>query len=83
MGRTISVISDGMGTGGRAAVDGNMAVGILTKLVKAGLSLDCSLNIVNSALIIKSDEESLLWMSVKGSICGWKQRVQDSGLCLL
>ena len=64
MGRMISVISDGMGTGGRAAVDGNMAVGILTKLVKAGLSLDCSLNIVNSALIVKSDEESLATLDV-------------------
>ena len=64
MGRFISVISDGMGTGGRAAVDGNMATGILTKLVKAGLSLDCSLNIVNSALIIKSDEESLATLDV-------------------
>lgn len=64
MGRIVSIISDGMGTGGRAAVDGNMAAGILTKLIKAGLSFDCSLNIVNSALMVKSGDESLATLDV-------------------
>lgn len=59
MGSTVAMISDGMGTGGRAAVDGNMATSILTKLCKAGLSYDCSLAVVNSSLMVKSEDESL------------------------
>ena len=58
-GSTVAVLSDGMGTGGRAAVDSNMAVSIMTKLCKAGLSYDCSLAVVNASLMIKSEEESL------------------------
>ena len=51
-------ISDGMGTGGRAAVDGAMASNIMGILVKAGLGFDCALKIVNSAMQVKSGEES-------------------------
>ena len=58
-GKFIAVISDGMGTGGRAAVDSNMTVSILSKLLKAGLSEECALSVVNSALMIKSEDESL------------------------
>lgn len=58
-GQFVALISDGMGTGGRAAVDSNMTVSILTKLLKAGLSEDCSLQVVNSALMVKSEDESL------------------------
>ncbi len=58
-GRFVALISDGMGTGGRAAVDSNMTVSILTRLLKAGLSEDCALSVVNSALMIKSEDESL------------------------
>lgn len=63
-GSTVAVISDGMGTGGRAAVDGNMAVSIMTKLCKAGLSYDCALQVVNSALMVKSEDESLATLDV-------------------
>lgn len=58
-GSMIALISDGMGTGGVAAVDSNMTSSIMTKLCKAGLSYDCSLQVVNSALMVKSEEESL------------------------
>lgn len=64
MGHFVAVISDGMGTGGRAAVDGAMAAGILAKLAKAGLSFDCALRIVNSALAVKSGDESLATLDV-------------------
>ncbi|MBQ3928517.1 MAG: SpoIIE family protein phosphatase [Clostridia bacterium] len=64
MGRMITVLSDGMGTGGRAAVDGGMAVSIMSKLIKAGLGFDCSLKVVNSALLVKSDDESLATLDV-------------------
>ena len=63
-GRVISVLSDGMGTGGRAAVDGGMAASIMSKLIKAGLGFDCSLKVVNSALLVKSEDESLATLDV-------------------
>lgn len=64
MGRMITVLSDGMGTGGRAAVDGGMTVSIMSKLIKAGLGFDCSLKVVNSALLVKSGDESLATLDV-------------------
>ena len=63
-GRMTAVLSDGMGTGGRAAVDGGMAVSIFSKLIKAGLGFDCALKVVNSALLIKSEDESLATLDV-------------------
>lgn len=64
LGSMVAIISDGMGTGGRAAVDGNMAVSIMTKLCKAGLSYDCALQVVNSALMVKSEDESLATLDI-------------------
>lgn len=63
-GRAIMVISDGMGSGGRAAVDGAMAVGLLSRLVKAGFGFDCSLKVINSALLVKSGDESLATLDI-------------------
>lgn len=64
MGGMVAVISDGMGSGGAAAVDSNMAVAVLKKLLKAGLSYDCALSVVNSSLMIKSEEESMATLDV-------------------
>ena len=55
----IFIISDGMGKGGRAALDGAMGAGLLSKLLSAGFGFDSSLKVVNSALLVKSSEESL------------------------
>ena len=63
-GNFVALISDGMGTGGRAAVDSMMAVNLMEKLVKSGLSFDCALNMTNSALMVKSEEESLATVDV-------------------
>lgn len=63
-GRQIAIVSDGMGTGGRAAVDGAMACGIMSRLVKAGIGFDSALKIVNSALLVKSGDESLSTLDV-------------------
>ncbi len=63
-GKTYAVVCDGMGTGGRAAVDGNMAVSVMGRLLRSGLSADSSLQIVNSALMIKSEDESLSTLDV-------------------
>ena len=53
------VLSDGMGSGTAAAVDANMTVSLITKLIDAGVSYTAALKIVNSALLVKSGEESL------------------------
>ena len=63
-GRFVSVISDGMGTGGRAAVDASMAVSIMSKLLKVGFGYDCALSVANSALMVKSQDESLATVDV-------------------
>ena len=63
-GNMIAVISDGMGTGGRAAVDSNMAVSILKKLIEAGLSFDSALSVINASLMVKSEDESLATLDV-------------------
>ena len=58
------VLSDGMGSGGRAAVDGAMASGLMMRLIKAGFSYDSSLSILNSAMLFKSTDESLATVDV-------------------
>ena len=63
-GRQILVISDGMGTGARAAVDGAMASGLLARLIKAGFGFDCALKVVNSSLLVKSSDESLATLDI-------------------
>ncbi len=63
-GRFVVIVSDGMGKGGRAAVDGVMASGLMARLLKAGFSPDSALKIVNSAMLYKSTDESLATIDV-------------------
>ena len=58
-GHSILIISDGMGRGNRAALDGAMGAGLLSRLLSAGFGFDSALKVVNSALLVKSNEESL------------------------
>ena len=53
------IISDGMGTGGRAAVDSAMSAEYFKKLIKNGFSEDVALKIVNDCMLVKSSYESL------------------------
>lgn len=81
-GSTVAILSDGMGTGGRAAVDSNMAVSIMTRLCKAGLSYDCSLSVVNSSLMIKSEEESLATLDLLDfNLFTGRARLMKAGAC--
>ena len=81
-GSTVALISDGMGCGGRAAVDSNMAVSIMTRLCKAGLSFDCALAVVNASLMIKSEEESLATMDmVSFNLFTGKAGLMKAGAC--
>lgn len=63
-GRSILIISDGMGKGSRAALDGAMGAGLLAKLINAGFGFDSSLKVVNSALLVKSNDESLATLDI-------------------
>lgn len=63
-GRAYMVLSDGMGSGGRAAVDGAMASGLMTRLLKAGFGYESALSILNSAMLFKSTDESLATVDV-------------------
>ena len=59
MGQTMIVLSDGMGSGGRAAIDGAMTAELMTRLIKAGFAFENALDIVNNALRCREGEESL------------------------
>ncbi len=81
-GSTVAIVSDGMGTGGRAAVDSNMAVSIMTKLLKAGLSYDCALAVVNASLMIKSEDETLATLDVLDfNLFSGKAELMKAGAC--
>ncbi len=63
-GKLIIILSDGMGTGGRAAVDGAMASGLMCRLLKAGFDFDAALKILNSSMLFKSTDESLATLDI-------------------
>ena len=53
------LLSDGMGSGGRAAVEGALTCELFHRLLEGGFDFDSAVKIVNSALMIKSDDETL------------------------
>lgn len=55
-GRYIAVISDGMGTGGEAAVTSRLSVTFLTKMLTAGVSLKNALSMLNNYLRARNME---------------------------
>lgn len=63
-GRYIAILSDGMGAGGRAAVDGVMVSDLMARLVQAGVGFDSSLQIVNAAMGVKSGDESVATVDI-------------------
>ncbi|MCH5190724.1 MAG: SpoIIE family protein phosphatase [Oscillospiraceae bacterium] len=63
-GNFIAILSDGMGTGGRAAIDGAMASSLFSRLIVAGFSFPCALRLVNSAMLVKSRDESLATLDI-------------------
>ncbi len=63
-GNFIMVLSDGMGTGYRAAIDGAMASSLFSRLIISGFSFPCALRLVNSAMLVKSHEETLATLDI-------------------
>lgn len=63
-GKLIMILSDGMGTGGRAAVDGAMATGLMSRLLKSGFGYESALKILNSSMLFKSTDESTATLDI-------------------
>ena len=63
-GNFVAVLSDGMGSGNRAAIDGTMAATLFSRLIISGFSFPCALRLVNSAMLVKSHEESLATLDI-------------------
>ena len=57
--RGYMILSDGMGSGGRAAVEGALTCELFRRLLSGGFGFDSAVRIVNSALMIKSEDETL------------------------
>ncbi len=53
------ILSDGMGSGEHAALDSMMTVGLVARMVRAGFRFGPAIKLVNSALLLKSEDESL------------------------
>ncbi|MBQ9861583.1 MAG: SpoIIE family protein phosphatase [Clostridia bacterium] len=74
-GSQLLILSDGMGSGGRAAVDSAMAAGLAVRLLKAGFGYESVLKMINTALMAKSEDESLATLDIvdinlfSGNVC--------------
>jgi len=58
------ILSDGMGSGGRARIDSAFACGMLIKLLRAGVDINAAIEIINNSLLVKSADESFATLDV-------------------
>ena len=56
-GKTLLAISDGMGSGKEALKSSKMAIKMLEKLLQEGFDKDTSLNLINSTMVLNSNED--------------------------
>ncbi|NLN47908.1 MAG: stage II sporulation protein E [Clostridiales bacterium] len=63
-GKFFMILSDGMGSGHRAAVESNIAVSLLEKFLYAGYEQNTSIEAINSLLLVKSDEDSYATLDI-------------------
>lgn len=79
-GSFVAILSDGMGTGSRAAVDSTLAISLLSRLILAGFSFPCAMKLVNSAMLIKSRDESLATLDIlKLDLYTGKSKIYKAG----
>ena len=79
-GNFIAILSDGMGKGEKAAIDGAMASSLFSRLIISGFSFPCALRLVNSAMLVKSHEESLATLDIlKVNLYNGKSVVYKAG----
>lgn len=63
-GEFVAAISDGMGTGQRASVESVAATDLLCNFIHAGVKISTALELINSALLLRSSGESFATMDV-------------------
>lgn len=63
-GNSYMIISDGMGTGTRAAIDSRMATSLSSRLIGAGFDFSPMLKLINTAMMYRSGEESLATLDI-------------------
>lgn len=63
-GNIYMIISDGMGSGSRARIDSTFACSMLSRLLKAGVDMEASLEMINTSLMVKSGDESFATLDV-------------------
>jgi len=56
-GRCVAALSDGMGSGRRAREESECAIELLEELMERGFQKDIALRLINSALLLKSNDE--------------------------
>ncbi|RGB67898.1 SpoIIE family protein phosphatase [Provencibacterium massiliense] len=85
-GSSYAILSDGMGNGSLAAIDSSMATALISRLAEAGVGLEATLKLVNSAMLIKSGDESLATVDIcstdlyRGSVTLYKAGAAPSYL---
>lgn len=57
-GNVYLLISDGMGSGVRAAVESCMTVSLMSRIIRAGLGINAAVRLINLLLLTKSADES-------------------------
>ncbi len=58
------ILSDGMGSGSRARIDSAFSCTMLSKMLKAGIDFDASMEMLNNSLMVKSADESFATLDV-------------------
>lgn len=56
-GKFMLALSDGMGSGSRAAIESQDVISLLENFMEAGFALDVTVKTINSVLILRSDDE--------------------------
>lgn len=64
MGNVYMILSDGMGSGSRARIDSAFSCSMLTRMLKAGIDFEASMEMLNTSLMVKSSDESFATMDV-------------------
>jgi len=63
-GRCVAALSDGMGSGKRAKDESEMAIELLEELMERGFEQEITLRLINSALLMKSGDESFSTLDI-------------------
>lgn len=63
-GNAYIIISDGMGSGKMAAIDSLMTSSLLVRLLKAGIGFSAAVKLINSSMLVKSNNESFATLDI-------------------